>query len=414
MYPAFAALWWDTGRSKSCSDSLRWFPARISSIRISCFMPLIRKKNMYKKIALRLTNHNVQLWQPWCHQFLLLPALRQHDIVSRNDLSLLGFGETFLGRNVRWWKCLWVTSAVQTTNPQPNTRQMGIPKHIKTLLTINKFIGGLVCWPSIRVSSLHGQNSTAFILYELNGMESFSGILWSLLHPFVWTSGQWCKIVKPIHAESIAWTWRAPKEANSSYGNTVAQRSLFGAGQTFELSSNSTMNSILKALKLGWELWKFLEEIVVFADSKAKSDLPKSNGKKNQTTTEHNSPRSSELSSNLTIQLTSDTTKPLGSTQALPSWWWSGDDTWRTWKPWISISVKPMTKETMGWVASSHLSRLISSIYCFKSIFSWCSTGNLNYSEVLPTTWFSSWRKCQYRITNTHGTKQLRHTVSLW
>ena len=34
-----------------------------------------------------------------------------------------------------------------------------------------------------------------------------------------------------------------------------------------------------------------------------------------------------------------------------------------------------------------------------------CHAWNLNYSEVLPTTWFSSWRKCQYRITNTQGTK---------
>ena len=87
-------------------------------------------------------------------------------------------------------------------------------------------------------------------------------VLGSLLHPFVWTSGPQCRIVKSIHAESTAWTWRAPKEANSCYGNAVAQRSLFGAGQTFELSSNSTTSSILKALKLGWEMWKFLEEIV--------------------------------------------------------------------------------------------------------------------------------------------------------
>ena len=65
----------------------------------------------------------------------------------------------------------------------------------------------------------------------------FCGILWSLLSPFIWTSGLWCRVVKPIHAESSAWTWWAPKEANSCCGNTVAQRSLFGAGQTFELSN---------------------------------------------------------------------------------------------------------------------------------------------------------------------------------
>ena len=132
-----------------------------------------------------------------------------------------------------------------------------------------RFIGGLVCWPSIRMSSLHGQSILRLVSctsWILNGMQSVLWttlhVLWGLLHPFVWTSGQWCKIVKPIHAESIAWTWRAPKEANSCYGNTVAQRSLFGAGQTFELSSNSTTSSILKALKLGWELSKFLEKIV--------------------------------------------------------------------------------------------------------------------------------------------------------
>ncbi len=55
---------------------------------------------MYKQIALRLENPNVQLWQPWCLQFLPLPTLLHNVLVSPNDLSL-GFGETFLGRNVR-------------------------------------------------------------------------------------------------------------------------------------------------------------------------------------------------------------------------------------------------------------------------------------------------------------------------
>ena len=78
---SFSVLFW-IPKDKMISMSwrpgtrCRWFPARISSIRKSCFMPLIRKKKTCtKQIALRLTNHNVQLWQPWCHQFLLLPAL---------------------------------------------------------------------------------------------------------------------------------------------------------------------------------------------------------------------------------------------------------------------------------------------------------------------------------------------------
>ena len=54
---------------------------------------------------------------------------------------------------------------------QSKQRTLNPLKHIKTLFTINKFIGGLVCWPSIRVSSVHGQNSTTCILYELNGMQ---------------------------------------------------------------------------------------------------------------------------------------------------------------------------------------------------------------------------------------------------
>lgn len=52
-------------------------------------MFLIGKTTVYKQIALRLTKHNVKLWQPPCLQ-LLVPALRQNDIVSPNDLSLLG------------------------------------------------------------------------------------------------------------------------------------------------------------------------------------------------------------------------------------------------------------------------------------------------------------------------------------
>ena len=117
-------------------------------------------------------------------------------------------------------------------------------------------------------------------------------VLWSLLHPFVWTSGPQCRIVKPIHAESIAWTWRAPKEANSCYGNTVAQRSLVGAG-LLSYQINSRTSSICKAwswdekCRISWKNCLSMNQsdqnFFIFADSKAKSDLPKSNGKKNQT-----------------------------------------------------------------------------------------------------------------------------------
>ena len=127
--------------------------------------------------------------------------------------------------------------------------------------------------------------------------------------------------------------------------------------------------------------------------SKAKSDLPKSNGK----TTWNNSPRSSELSSNLTMRLTlrhnetpwlhpslakladlAMTPEELGSHGAKRSKrkpWREGNDG--------NIDI---SHEFFGasWIL---LCVILYSIYWFKSIFYWSSTGfdchawNLNYSD---------------------------------
>ena len=92
--------------------------------------------------AIHLTHHNVQLWQPWCLQ-LLVPTLCQHDIVSRNDLSL-GFGETFLAEMSDDGNACGSHLQFQKQKTEPNrdyslevfqhtgdARQIGILKQIK-------------------------------------------------------------------------------------------------------------------------------------------------------------------------------------------------------------------------------------------------------------------------------------------
>ena len=248
--------------------------------------------------------------------------------------------------------------------------------------------------------------------------------------------------MKPIHAESIAWTWRAPKEAKRCYGNTVAQRSLVGAGQTFELSSNSTTSSVLKALKLGCETWKFLEEMFVhesiwsiffiFDDSnstnltliyafKDKSDLRKSTAKKNpkQHKTTHLGLR---IACNVTIQLTSDTTIPwlhlslAGDDLAMIPVSWKPPEQEIERNPW-----RVRTMETFHWIlraswmscffpfiTADYLSPY--TVSSFKCIFYWSSTGFDCHAWIWTTA-----RSCQLKdspcegganhITNTQSTK---------
>ena len=123
------------------------------------------------------------------------------------------------------------TEAFNTTNKNMMYRFIGFG-----LLSVGHQFG--------RVACMVAQFYDLYLIWVEWNAVSFLEYSEVCFAPFVWTSGLWCRIVKPIHAESIAWTWRAPKEANSCYGK-VAQGSLFGAGQTFELSSDSTTSSIL-------------------------------------------------------------------------------------------------------------------------------------------------------------------------
>ena len=120
--------------------------------------------------------------------------------------------------------------------------------------------------------------------------------------------------------------------------------------------------------------------------SKTKSDLPKSNGK----TTSNNSPRSSDVSSNLTIQLTSDTTKPPGSTQAIPSL--AGDDVAMTpvsWKPWSQeIEKEAMTRRKRwkhwhftGFFRTSWMSRFFH-MYHWMLFYTPCTVSSLSSSDL--------------------------------